>query len=196
MRAEIGKLQKRLGVTAVYVTHDQVEAMTMGDRIAVLHDGELRQVGTPLELYDTPQNVFVAQFIGTPNMNMLTMTLDDVGKTLQHPSVSIAVPTQWQKAALAFKGKSLLVGIRPEHVRATDENEWHNTAALSGTVEIIETLGHEIIVHMAIEGSATQLISKMDAHKAHTIGSEVHVEVHTTRIHLFDPETQQRLVSE
>jgi multiple sugar transport system ATP-binding protein len=196
MRAEIGKLQKRLAVTAVYVTHDQVEAMTMGDRIAVLHDGELRQVGTPLELYDAPQNVFVAQFIGTPNMNMLRMTLDEDGKTLRHPSVSIPVPPQWIASANAYKGKSLLVGIRPEHVRAVDENEWHNTAALSGTVEIIETLGHEIIVHMAIEGSDTQLISKMDAHNTHTVGSVVSVEVHTTRIHLFDPETQQRLTSE
>lgn len=196
MRAEIGKLQKRLGITAVYVTHDQVEAMTMGDRIAVLHDGELRQVGTPLELYDTPQNVFVAQFIGTPNMNMLTMTLDEAGTTLHHPSVSIPVPSQWQNAAAAYKGKTLFVGIRPEHVRATDENEWQNTAAMTGTVEIIETLGHEIIVHMAIEGSDTHMISKMDAHKAHHIGSKVQVEVHTTRIHLFDPRTQQRLVSE
>ena len=196
MRAEIGKLQKRLGVTAVYVTHDQVEAMTMGDRIAVLHDGELRQVGTPLELYDTPKNMFVAQFIGTPNMNMLEMTVDAEGKNLQHPAVTIAIPAMWQKAAKDFVGKPLMVGLRPEHVRAADENEWHNTAQISGTVDIIETLGHEIIVHMAIKGSEYHLISKMDAHRARTIGSVVEVDVHTTRIHLFDPKTQQRLVSE
>lgn len=196
MRAEIGKLQKRLGVTAVYVTHDQVEAMTMGDRIAVLHDGELRQVGTPLELYDTPKNIFVAQFIGTPNMNMLEMTVDAEGQFLKHPSVTLEIPQRWQAATKDFLGKKVMVGIRPEHVKAPDENEWHKTAQISGTVDIVETLGHEIVVHLTITGSEYHLISKMDAHKAPTIGSEVFVDVHTKCIHLFDPRTQQRLMSE
>jgi ABC-type sugar transport systems, ATPase components len=193
MRAEIGKLQKRLGITAVYVTHDQVEAMTMGDRIAVLHDGELRQVGTPLELYDTPQNVFVAQFIGTPNMNMLEMTLNADGTELEHPAVNIKVPEGLSELCKIHAGKALKVGLRPEHVRAQDENEWNNKATIQGEVEIIETLGHEIVVHFKVEGSESQLIAKMDAHKAPKIGDSVTFDIHTTRLHLFSAETDERL---
>lgn len=193
MRSEIGKLQKRLAITAVYVTHDQVEAMTMGDRIAVLHDGDLRQVGTPLELYDTPQNVFVAQFIGTPNMNMLDMTVSQDGSTLEHSAVNFNIPDKWKESCQSYTGKTLKVGFRPEHVRTEDENEWNNKSSIVGTVDIIETLGHEIVVHFSVEGSDSFMIAKMDAHKAPKIGDSIKVDVHTTRIHLFDAETQIRL---
>ncbi len=107
MRAEIANLQKRLGITSVYVTHDQVEAMTMGDRIAVLHDGNLRQVGSPLDLYDTPANVFVAQFIGTPNMNIIKMTVSDDGSKLVHNDVVIESPAAWKDGINERKNKEL-----------------------------------------------------------------------------------------
>lgn len=194
MRSEIGKLQKRLGITAVYVTHDQVEAMTMGDRIAVLHDGELRQVGTPLELYDTPQNVFVAQFIGTPNMNMLEMKLNEDGSELVHEAFSAKIPEVLYELCKAHAGKKVKVGFRPEHVRAQDENEWNNKSSLTGQVEIIETLGHEIVVHFSVVGSDRHIIAKINAHKAPKIGDAIAFDIHTSRFHLFDAETDQRLV--
>ncbi|MFC3852665.1 ABC transporter ATP-binding protein [Salinispirillum marinum] len=193
MRAEIGKLQKRLAITSVYVTHDQVEAMTMGDRIAVLHDGNLRQVGTPLELYDTPANLFVAQFIGTPNMNIAKGTLSADGAEIQLPSGKFAVPDAWKEAAKGAAGKSVYVGFRPEHTRPGDEHEWKNTATLEGSVEIVETLGHEVVVYVAVEGMEERVIAKMDAHKVPSHGDRIKVEINLERIHLFDGDTQERM---
>ena len=194
MRSEIGKLQKRLGITAVYVTHDQVEAMTMGDRIAVLQNGELRQVGTPLELYDTPENVFVAQFIGTPNMNVLEMTVSEDGLRLEHQSLSFAITDKWLEQVKNYKNKKVIVGIRPEHVRDPENHDWNNKVLITGKVEIVETLGHEIIVHAAVPGVEELVIARMDAKKAPDLGEEVSMDIHTSRIHLFDSETKLRLV--
>lgn len=193
MRAEIANLQKRLGITAVYVTHDQVEAMTMGDRIAVLHDGELRQVGTPLDLYDTPNNVFVAQFIGTPNMNVVRMTVSDDGKQLKHADVTIDSPANWKEGIEARKGKEIIVGYRPEHLRAVDEHEWTNTANITGEVTIIETLGHEVVVHMVHGNETKPIIAKMDVHKTPKIGDKVALHINTDKLHMFDAETEDRL---
>jgi multiple sugar transport system ATP-binding protein len=193
MRAEIANLQKRLGITSVYVTHDQVEAMTMGDRIAVLHDGNLRQVGTPLDLYDTPANVFVAQFIGTPNMNIIKMTVSDDGKQLVHSDVTFNTPDMWKDGIEARKGKELFVGFRPEHVREAEEHEWKNTAEITGKVSIVETLGHEVVVHMSLENETKQFIAKMDVHRTPQIGGSVKLHVNTDKLHIFDGETEERL---
>ncbi len=196
MRAEIGKLQKRLGITSVYVTHDQVEAMTMGDRIAVLHDGELRQVGSPLELYDTPANIFVAQFIGTPNMNMIEMNVSDDGKTLSCDAVSLEASAEWQAAVSEKKGSKIMVGIRPEHIRGDDEHEWTDgTAKISGVVDIVETLGHEVVVYLIVKGLEEKVIAKMDAHKSPKPGDEVVMDIHLGKLHMFDPETENRLAT-
>ncbi|ATX77405.1 MAG: multiple sugar transport system ATP-binding protein [Reinekea sp.] len=193
MRAEIANLQKRLGITSVYVTHDQVEAMTMGDRIAVLHDGNLRQVGTPLDLYDTPANVFVAQFIGTPNMNIIKMKVSDDGKTLSHTDVTIAAPAFWKAGIEARKGKEVYVGFRPEHVRDAAEHEWKNTASIAGKVTIIETLGHEVVVHMTMSSEKKPFIAKMDVHRTPQLGNNLELHINTDKLHLFDGETDQRL---
>jgi multiple sugar transport system ATP-binding protein len=193
MRAEIANLQKRLGITSVYVTHDQVEAMTMGDRIAVLHDGELRQVGSPLELYDSPENVFVAQFIGTPNMNVIKMKISDDGQQLVHPDVTVSTPEGWKEGVEARKGKEVFVGFRPEHVRESEEHEWKNTAEISGTVKIIETLGHEIVVHMALDNETKEFIAKMDVHKTPQIGSKIKLHINADKLHIFDGETEDRI---
>ncbi|MFY0663349.1 MAG: sn-glycerol-3-phosphate ABC transporter ATP-binding protein UgpC [Natronospirillum sp.] len=193
MRAEIGKLQKRLAITSVYVTHDQVEAMTMGDRIAVLHDGNLRQVGTPLELYDTPANLFVAQFIGTPNMNIAKGQFSADGSKVELPGSTFAVPSAWADAAKANAGKSVYVGFRPEHTRQADEHEWKSTATFEGSVEIVETLGHEVVVYVAVEGVEERIIAKMDAHKVPSIGDRIKIDVNLERLHMFDGETQNRL---
>lgn len=193
MRAEIANLQKRLGITSVYVTHDQVEAMTMGDRIAVLHDGNLRQVGTPLDLYDTPENVFVAQFIGTPNMNILTMKVSDDGSQLEHKDVTIPTPKEWKSSVVERKGKNVFVGFRPEHLGAVGEHDWPDTAKLSGTAKIVETLGHEVVVHFTLPNDEKSLVAKMDVHKVPKIGSELSLELRADRLHIFDAETQERL---
>jgi multiple sugar transport system ATP-binding protein len=193
MRAEIANLQKRLGITSVYVTHDQVEAMTMGDRIAVLHDGNLRQVGSPLDLYDTPANVFVAQFIGTPNMNIIKMVVSEDGQQLVHKDVTFNTPSMWKEGIEARKGKELFVGFRPEHVRESEEHDWENTSTISGKVSIIETLGHEVVVHMSLENEQKQFIAKMDVHRTPQIGSNVELHINTDKLHIFDGETEERL---
>lgn len=193
MRAEIANLQKRLGITSVYVTHDQVEAMTMGDRIAVLHDGNLRQVGTPLDLYDTPANVFVAQFIGTPNMNILRMTVSEDGKQLVHKDVTYNTPEFWRKAVNDRKGKDVFVGFRPEHVAGEGEHEWPNKATLTGKAEIVETLGHEVVVHIRLANESKPIVAKMDVHKVPKIGDQLALEVNTDKLHMFDTETSERL---
>lgn len=193
MRAEIANLQKRLGITAVYVTHDQVEAMTMGDRISVLHNGHLAQVGTPLELYDTPANVFVAQFIGTPNMNMLKMKVSDDGTSVVHPDISLKVPERLKAAVADRKGKEVFVGMRPEHIVAPDEHSWSNVAEISGKAEIVETLGHEVVVHMSLGNDTKRIVAKMDVHKVPQIGQQLELNVNADKIHIFDNETQKRL---
>jgi multiple sugar transport system ATP-binding protein len=193
MRAEIANLQKRLGITSVYVTHDQTEAMTMGDRIAVLHDGELRQVGSPLDLYDTPANVFVAQFIGTPNMNIVKMKVSEDGGKLVHSAVQIDTPEAWKDGVATCKGKEVFVGFRPEHVREETESEWTNTATINGKVTIIETLGHEVVVHFLIEGETKPMIAKMDVHRTPRVGDTVTLHINTDKLHIFNGETQERL---
>ncbi|TGG95349.1 sn-glycerol-3-phosphate ABC transporter ATP-binding protein UgpC [Natronospirillum operosum] len=195
MRAEIAKLQKRLAITSVYVTHDQVEAMTMGDRIAVLHDGDLRQVGTPLELYDTPANLFVAQFIGTPNMNVAKGNISEDGSKISIGSIEFAVPAKWKDACKANAGKPIHVGFRPEHTLPDDEHDWKNTARLSGHVDIVETLGHEVVVYVTIEGLDKRVIAKADVHKTPTPGDAMSVDVNLDELHLFDGETDERLSS-
>jgi multiple sugar transport system ATP-binding protein len=193
MRAEIGNLQKRLAITSVYVTHDQVEAMTMGDRIAVLHDGNLRQVGTPLELYDSPQNVFVAQFIGTPNMNMLKMTVSDDGTQLVHPDITFQTPKDWKAGINERKGKVVYVGFRPEHIRSKEEHDWQNTAEIRSKVQIVETLGHEVVVHAKLANDDKSIVSKMDVHKTPKVGDDLVLEVNADKLHIFDGDSTNRL---
>ncbi|BCE02326.1 ABC transporter ATP-binding protein [Marinicellulosiphila megalodicopiae] len=193
MRAEIGKLQKRLGVTAVYVTHDQVEAMTMGDRICVLHKGELQQVGTPLELYDTPCNVFIGGFIGTPNMNFITIKVSDDGASFTSDVFSGQIPAAWAQAAAAKKGQDIIVGYRPEDVRAEDEQKCANRASFGGEIDIVETLGHEVVVYMNVPGHKEKITGKMDPHKVPRSGDKMTFALDLDKLHMFDSETKKRL---
>ncbi len=146
MRAEISKLQHRLQTTTIYVTHDQVEAMTMGDRIALLKDGDLQQVGTPLELYSQPANSFVATFIGTPPMNLLRAELVEDGAAVSGQGFRLPLNDTQRAAAATAPGREIVVGIRPEHV-VHGATEGGRTAPLTLEVEIVEPLGHETIVH-------------------------------------------------
>jgi multiple sugar transport system ATP-binding protein len=197
MRAELAKLQHRLQTTTVYVTHDQVEAMTLGHRIAVLapmgreRRSNLKQVGTPLELYDKPRNVFVARFIGTPNMNMVKANLNGAGTVLQATGFRVPVPAAWSEALRPYAGRDLLMGVRPEHVGEAEAHAWTATAPLGGTIEIVETIGHEVIVHFRCGEDV--IIAKLAAHRIPRFGEQISLVMNCDAIHLFDPQTEQRL---
>jgi multiple sugar transport system ATP-binding protein len=161
-RAEILKLQRRLGTTTIYVTHDQVEAMTMGDRIAVLQAGLLQQVGTPEELYVHPQNVFVAGFIGSPAMNLVA------GGVI---------------SAAGSSGQ--IVGFRPEHVRLRDGNP--DSVRITAPVDVVEYLGDEQLVHFSVKDQL--LLAKLPVEPRIAAGSNVELTIPRDRLHLFDAES-------
>jgi multiple sugar transport system ATP-binding protein len=191
MRAEIKKLQARLGTTAIYVTHDQVEAMTMGHRIAVLHAGKLQQVGTPLEVYERPANLFVAAFIGTPPMNFVEATVSDGGATLAGSGLALRVPTRLRPALEGREGTRVVLGVRPENVIPPGRTPRGEAVPLAVTVEIAEPLGDEVVVHGRAGEAA--LVFRQDPHRPAAIGSNLEVQIELDGLHLFDAESQGRL---
>ncbi len=191
MRAEIAKLQQRLQTTTIYVTHDQVEAMTMGQRVAVLKDGDLKQVGSPMELYDRPANVFVASFIGTPPMNFVAATITASGATLATAKFDLPVPASLRGVTNRNDGRKVVVGIRPENILETGVEGRGETAALEAEVEIAEPLGNEVIVHARV-GDAL-LVAKLEPHRVPKLGEKINLFVELDSLHLFDAETEQRL---
>lgn len=192
-RAEITKLQRRLKTTTVYVTHDQVEAMTMGDRIAVMKDGKIQQVGTPLDLYDQPANVFVATFIGTPPMNLFRATLTDGGKTIAASKFSIPVSKALQPLTSGRNGAKIVVGVRPESVIQEGRQSRGETASVKTIVEIVEPLGNEVIVHGKIGDDL--FVAKLDPHMIPRLGDEIALVIELDTLHLFDAETEKRIVA-
>ncbi len=160
MRAEISELQRKLGVTTIYVTHDQVEAMTMGDRVAVMRKGELQQAAEPQELYDHPVNLFVAGFIGSPAMNMLEATLQRDNGTMTVVTgsleISLGQETLSQRPALhGYEGRKIVLGIRPEDLEDYGlAGETAHGGRLKGTVTLREALGAEIMVHFEVDAPA------------------------------------------
>jgi multiple sugar transport system ATP-binding protein len=163
MRAEIARLQDDLGTTTIYVTHDQVEAMTMGDRVAVMRKGELQQVAPPQELYDRPDNLFVGGFIGSPAMNMVEATLDasngSLAANMGSQSIVLGEETLSVRPALrAYAGRSVILGIRPEDLDDAElETDTPSDQRLKGEVELREALGSEIMVHFRTD--ATQAVT-------------------------------------
>jgi multiple sugar transport system ATP-binding protein len=159
MRAEIAKLQSDLGVTTVYVTHDQIEAMTMGDRVAVMRKGELQQVDDPQTLYDRPLNLFVGGFIGSPAMNMMDATVESsngsLTATIGDQKISLGPETLQNHPALReYEGKQVIIGIRPEDLEdAALEPDAPPDSLLHGRLELREALGSEIMAHFAIKGT-------------------------------------------
>ena len=157
MRAEISRLQRDIGVTTLYVTHDQVEAMTMGDRVAVMRKGELQQVASPQELYDHPVNLFVAGFIGSPAMNLVEATLErhngGLSATAGSQTIALADECVANRPGLkAYEGKKIVLGIRPEHLEdAQLASEAPADRRLKGNVELREALGSEIMVHFTVD---------------------------------------------
>src|SRR5437764_5512729 len=193
-RAEISKLQKSLKTTTVYVTHDQIEAMTMGDRIAVMKLGELQQVGSPLEVYDRPANLFVASFIGTPPMNFVPAVISGGsadGATVAASAFTIPVPEAFREAAAAHKDQKVVLGVRPENIREAPRDPGDRVVAITATVEFVEPLGHEVIVHGRVGDDL--LVAKVEPHRAPVMGDEVRLIVEVDACHLFDTATEKRL---
>ena len=190
MRAEIAQLQARLQITTVYVTHDQVEAMTMGHRIAILHAGRLQQVGPPLEIYDKPGNLFVAQFIGTQPMTLLPCTVG-AGGVLISDDLRLPLPPALA-AAVGPPGRLVTAGIRPEAIHGADgEGPAGETARLDVEVELAEPLGHEVVVH-GRRGRHT-LVATLGPHHVPALGSRLELELELDQLHLFDTRTEQRI---
>ena len=193
MRAEISKLQHQLTTTTVYVTHDQVEAMTMGNRIAVMNNGKIQQVGTPLELYDQPVNLFVAQFIGTPPMNIVRATLTDGGNTIAASKFTLPVPQSLRPFTTGKEGRKIVFGLRPENILQEGKDSRGETAKITAEVEIAEPLGHEVIVHSRIGDDL--LVAKLDPHTIPKIGATIPLVLELDTLHLFDAETEKRLTA-
>jgi len=183
MRAEIKRLHNRLGVTSVYVTHDQVEAMTLADRIVVMNDGNIEQIGTPMELFNDPANVFVAGFLGSPPMNQLQGILTQTGVTVGTTDIKLTGATS------AYAGRDVIVGIRPEHVTLIAGAQ---TSALPILLDLVEPLGSEALLHA--RHGADEMVFKADTNgniDHLSAVSEVHVPADLVK--LFDAQTGQAL---
>jgi len=183
MRTEIQRLQNELDVTAIYVTHDQEEAMTMGDRMAILDGGELQQVGPPNDVYEGPANRFVGGFVGSPAMNFVDAELTGDGRTLRFDSgETVTLPDGYVDTA---GSKPVTVGIRPENVRVVD------SGGLTATVEVVEPVGSDNYLYLDI---AEEFIARVDADVKPEAGERVRVDFDNDGVHLFDRETGESLL--
>jgi len=184
MRAELSKLHRRLGTTMIYVTHDQVEAMTLGDRIAVMNDGIIHQLAAPLQLYDRPINQFVAGFLGTPPMNFMSGRVEeDAGKILfNEGSAKIELPGRLRQAMGAVSGREAVFGVRPEDISIGD-----GSAVIRAKVNVLEPLGDEMIVYLSTDYH--DLICKAPSHQQVAVDDLVGLNFDIDKAHLFDPES-------
>ena len=193
-RAEISKLHKRLGTTFIYVTHDQVEAMTMGDRIAVLNDGILMQVDSPRNLYEVPNNIFVAGFIGSPSMNFFEATLvgEEGNVIVDTGDFRVKMPDELKDKYKNYTGKEVVFGIRPEHIHTPNFAPPSILGApMTATVEVVELLGHEL--HVYANSGKNAFVATIDVRANPTAGSKVDLVIDMNRMHLFDKATQQAI---
>ncbi|MGH2403653.1 MAG: ABC transporter ATP-binding protein [bacterium] len=194
-RAEIKKLQARLQTTTLYVTHDQVEAMTMGDRIVVMRDGLVQQVDSPLNLYEKPANLFVAGFIGSPAMNFIEATIArrDGQTVVDADSFKMDVPSDIATHANDWAGRKVIFGIRPEDIQdrafARDVNPaW----ALKAMVDVHEPLGSDVILYLST--GPHSIVARVDAHSQARMGHPAEVVFNMRKMHLFDPQTHQVII--
>jgi multiple sugar transport system ATP-binding protein len=195
MRAEIKKIQRQLQTTTVYVTHDQIEAMTMGSRIAVMRDGRLQQVGAPMEIYRRPDNLFVASFIGALPMNFVPASVGDSGRTLVASGFSMEVPEALRPATARRDGEQITIGLRPEDLRgAPSGGSDGRSTRISIRVEIGEPLGREVVIH-GLCGRDPLVCVLGGADRLPEIGSRMEVALDPRDAHLFDAKTERRIDS-
>ena len=198
MRTELAKLHKRLGTTFIYVTHDQTEAMTMGDRIVVMKDGLVQQVDTPQNLYDTPCNMFVAGFIGSPQMNNIDVVVDKKGNDyfVKFANYAIKLPASKSEGGKldAYVGKEVVMGIRPEHIKDEDLHiEDNPDGIVTADVEVTELMGAEIYLFVPLAG--TPMICRVAPTSTAKPGESVKLAIDTNKIHLFDKETERTITN-
>ena len=188
MRAEIKALHQRLKTTTVYVTHDQVEAMTMADRIVVMHDGRVEQIGTPLDLYDRPDNLFVAQFIGSPAMNIVNGTLRKSGATA---FIETGGGLKWPlRSTAGSDGQAIAYGIRPEHLSLADGGA---ASAVPAEITVVEPTGAE--TELLVQAGESQIVLITHGRPQVKPGDRIGLEVDEAMVHVFDQETGQRLAA-
>jgi multiple sugar transport system ATP-binding protein len=189
MRVELKKLHQRLGTTAVYVTHDQVEAMTLGDRVVVMKDGVVQQVGDPLELYNRPANKFVAGFIGSPAMNFATVTMaDGQGQvTAKNAGLEIVIPGAQAERLRAHLGRQLMLGIRPEDLHIAQAGDPAGLT-FNSRVEVVEKLGSEILLDVRVGDDS--MVAAVDPTTQAKAQDQLRLAVNPERLHFFDARTE------
>ncbi|HXM05237.1 MAG TPA: ABC transporter ATP-binding protein [Chthoniobacterales bacterium] len=192
MRAEIIKLQRRLGVTTFYVTHDQVEALSMGDRIVVMSKGRVQQVGTPKELYQNPDNRFVAGFIGSPSMNFIRAQVTDKGTLSAGENFNVALPTPLSDAVRSRGLSEVILGVRPEHLQLVGNGQAENR--ILGVVDVVEPQGSTTILQVNV-GADSKIIAQVNEQWGRQPGERLQFSIPPDAIHLFDPSTDQRVAA-
>ena len=221
MRTEVSRIQQRLGTTTIYVTHDQTEAMTLGDRVAVMRSGLLQQVGTPMELYNEPVNLFVAGFIGSPAMNFMPATVD--GDTVKLPIGDVRLPQELRARVGGAHGRQLLAGIRPENFEdaALTGEARERGSTFQARIEVLESMGSELYAHFSVTsdeqiesqqlrelaedagggevpmaGEEGRIVARLDPQSRVRQGEEAELWVDATALHLFDPEDGRNLTTD
>ena len=190
MRGEIIKLQKQLKITQVYVTHDQVEAMSMADRIAILHEGKFQQIGTPTDVYNTPQNLFVAGFIGSPTMNFIDVRIDERnGNMINFANYSFELTNELVEKIKTSDSTQLVLGIRPEHIKITPEP---HEKSFEVNVSVVEYLGPETLVTFELLESVTALAAPTGFYPV-KMGEKSHISFPKEKIYLFNKDTGQNI---
>jgi multiple sugar transport system ATP-binding protein len=196
MRAEISKLHRRLGATIIYVTHDQVEAMTMADRIFILHNGALQQTGAPLEVYGQPANRFVAGFIGSPAMNFIeaSLVLEDGACYIDAGGFRVRTPETFRSRLEPYAGRQVIFGMRPEDMAAHDPATGAgNGNTVTARADVVETLGSEIFVYLTC--GAHSVVARMEVpERPLIVGQTLEVDLTMSKTHIFDKETSRTIV--
>lgn len=198
MRTELKKLHQRLKTTIVYVTHDQIEAMTLADRIAVMKDGLVQQFGTPQEIYDNPANLFVAGFMGSPSMNFLRCTLikqdsSYAAKVTNHNGEESLLPISDSNSALeSYADKEVILGIRPEQIsKHKENNNEQNTVALNARIEVVEPTGPDTLVLIELNGQ--EVCCRVDPKDVANVGESMSFSLDMSKAVLFDTQTEKRI---
>ncbi len=202
MRAEIILLRQKIDTTFVYVTHDQTEAMTLGDRIVIMKDGFIQQVGTPTEVFDMPVNLFVAEFIGAPKMNTFKCELVCEGGKYYVTPYGAKIEVTGKKADMlrekGVKSQEIILGVRPEHVTMAKAG---NPESIATTIQVNEMMGSELHLHVAVENGEKMIVRiptinlEDDERKNMVYGSKLHITFEGKVMHFFDPETEQNLLA-
>jgi multiple sugar transport system ATP-binding protein len=221
MRTEVSRIQQRLGTTTIYVTHDQTEAMTLGDRVAVMRAGVLQQVGTPMELYNQPRNLFVAGFIGSPAMNFMPATIE--GDTVKLPMVDVRLPRLTHERLGEAEGRQLIAGVRPEafeDAALVTGDARDQGAVFRTTIDVVESMGSEVYAHFTVEsdaqieseelrelaedagtgevpgaGTPGQIVARLAAESDVRQGQEAELFLDASNIQLFDPDDGSSLTA-